>query len=85
MGRFAKLDDTPEDMATFKTKYRILENVELQHCEKGEWLVMNKPPRAVVIPIIAFLEGIMEIPIGKVTRDFLINFRFPQPSVLRIF
>ena len=62
-------------MAAFRAKYRILDNVELQHCELGEWLVINKPPRAVVIPMIAFIEGGMEIPMGRVTRDFLINFR----------
>ena len=36
---------------------------------------MNKPPKVMVIPMIAFIEGGMEIPIGRVTRDFLINFR----------
>ena len=36
---------------------------------------MNKPPEVMVIPMIAFIEGGMEIPIGRVTRDFLINFR----------
>ena len=83
MGRFAKLVDTPEGMAAFKTKYRILDDVQLQHCELGEWLVMNKPPRAVVIPMITFIEGGMEIPMGRVTRDFLINYR--QPNVLPTF
>jgi len=77
MCRFAKLVDTFKSMAAFRVKYRIPENVELQHYELGEWLV-NKPPKAVVIPMIAFIEGRMEIPIGRVTRDFLINFRlFP--------
>ena len=75
MGRFAKLVDTPEGMAAFRTKYRILDDVELQHCELREWLVMNKPPEAVVIPMITFIKGGMEIPMGRVTRDFLINFR----------
>ena len=74
IGRFARLADTPEGMAAFRAKYRILDNVELQHCELGEWLVINKPPKAVVIPMIAFIEGGMEIPMGRVTRDFLINF-----------
>ena len=77
MGRFAKLVDTPEGMAAFRAKYRILENVELQHCELGEWLV-NKPPEVVVIPMIAFIEGRMEIPMGRLTRDFLINFRLSR-------
>ena len=45
MGRFAKLVDTPEGMAAFRAKYRIPENVELQHCKLGEWLVTKKPPR----------------------------------------
>ena len=62
-------------MAVFRVKYRIPDNVELQHCELGEWLVLNKSPGAIVIPMIAFIEGGMEIPIGRVTRDFLINFR----------
>ena len=75
MGRFAKLVDTPEGMATFRAKYRVPENVELQHCKRGEWLVTNKPLGVVVIPMITFIEGGMEIPMGRVTRDFLINFR----------
>ena len=88
MGRFAKLVDTPEGMAAFRTKYRILDDVELQHCELREWLVMNKPPRAVVIPMITFIKGGMEIPMGRVTRDFLINFRLSptqcSPNLFRV-
>ena len=88
MGRFAKLVDTPEGMAAFRTKYRILDDVQLQHCELGEWLVMNKPPGAVVIPMITFIEGGMEIPMGRVTRDFLINFRLSptqcSPNLFRV-
>ena len=88
MGRFAKLVDTPEGMAAFRTKYRILDDVQLQHCELEEWLVMNKPPGAVVIPMITFIEGGMEIPMGRVTRDFLINFRLSptqcSPNLFRV-
>ena len=87
MGRFAKLVDTPKGMAAFRAKYRILENIELQHYELGEWLV-NKPPESVIIPMIAFIEGGMEISMGRVTRDFLINFRlFPiqcSPNLFRV-
>ena len=75
MGRFARLVDTPKGMAAFRDKYRVSDNVELQYCELGEWLVLNKPPRAVTIPTIAFIESEMEIPMSRVTRDFLINFR----------
>ena len=56
-------------MSTLRAKYRIPENVELQHCKLGEGLV-NKPPKVVVIPMITFIEGGMEIPMGKVTRNF---------------
>ena len=75
MGRFTRLVDTPKGMAAFRAKYRVSDNVELQYCELGEWLVLNKPLRAVTIPMIAFIEGGLEIPLGRVTRDFLINFR----------
>ena len=52
MGRFAKLVDTLESMATFRAQYRISNIVELQHCETSEWLVMNRPPKSVVIPMV---------------------------------
>ena len=55
-------------MAAFRAKYRIPNNVELQHCKLGEWLVINKAPKAVVIPMITFIEGEMEIPMAGVTR-----------------
>ena len=88
MGRFAKLVDTPEGMASLRPKYRIPKNVELQHCELGEWLVIDKPLGAVVIPVIAFIEGGMEIPIDRVTRYFLLNFRLSptqySPNLFRV-
>ncbi|KAK9994998.1 hypothetical protein SO802_024701 [Lithocarpus litseifolius] len=65
MGRFARLVDTPEGMATFRAKCRILDNIEIQHCELGEWLVINRPPGSIVIPMIAFIEGGMEILMDK--------------------
>ena len=87
MSRFAKLVDTPKGMAAFRAKYRIPKNVELQHCELGEWL-MNKPPEVVVIPMIAFIDGKMEILMGRITRDFLINFRLSRtqcsPNLFRV-
>ena len=75
MSRYIKLVDTPEAKATFRAQYRIPNSVEIQHYEYGEWLVMNKPPKSVVIPMIAFIEGEMELPVGRVTRDYLLNFR----------
>ena len=61
MGRFAKLVNTPKGMTAFRAKYRILENVELQHCELGVWH-MSKPTDAIVILVIAFIESGMEFP-----------------------
>ena len=88
MGRFAKLVDIPKGMAAFRAKYRIPKNIELHHCELGEWLVINKPPKAVIIPMITFIEGRMEILIGRITRDFLINFRLSltqcSPNLFRV-
>ena len=88
IGRFVRLVDTFEGMVAFKARYRISNGVELQHCELGEWLVMNKPAGSVLIPIIAFIEGGMEIPIGRVTRDFLMNNRLTptqcSPYIFRV-
>ena len=85
MGRFARLVDTLEGMAAFKARYRIPNGVELQHFELGKWLVMNRPGGSVVILMIAFIEGEMEIPMGRVIRDFLMNYRLAptQCSPLR--
>ena len=62
MGRYAKLVDTPKARVTFRAQYRILNGVEIQHCDDGEWLVLNRPPESMVIPMIAFIEGGMELP-----------------------
>ena len=88
IGRFARLLDTLEGMATFRAQYRTPTSVDLQHCELGEWLVMNRPPGLVMILMIAFIEGWMELPMGRVTRDFLMNYRLTltqcSPNVFRV-
>ena len=75
-------------MAAIRAQYRIPNNVELRHCEYGEWLVKNRPPEFIVIPMIAFIEGEMELPIGRVTRDCLLNYKLTptqcSPNVFRI-
>ena len=73
-------------MAAFRAQYRIPNGVEFQHCELGEWLVMNKPLGSVVILMITFIKGGMEISMGRVTRDFLMNYRLtPTQCTLNIF
>ena len=88
MGRYAKLVATPEAGAIFTAQYRIPNGVEIQHHEYNEWLVLNRPPESVVTPMIAFIEGGMELPMGRVTMDYLINYRLAPtqcfPNVLRV-
>ena len=75
MGRYAKLVDTAEARVTFRAQYRIPNNVEIRHCEEGEWLVLDRSFESVVISMIAFIEGGMELPMGRVTQDYLMNYR----------
>ena len=63
MGRYTKLVDTLEARAVFRAQYRIPDDVEIQHREYDEWLVLNRPPESVVIPMTAFIEGGMKLPI----------------------
>ena len=88
MGRIARLIDTPEGMATFRAQYRIPNSVELWHYKLGEWLVLNRLPSLVVILMITFIEGEIEIPIGRVTKDFLMNYRLTPtqctPNIFKV-
>ena len=47
---------------------------ELVDAAQGEWYDERKT-NEVVIPMIAFIEGGMTLPIGRITRDYLINHR----------
>ena len=74
MGRFAYLVDSPKGIESFKAQYRIPLRVFIRYCKQGEWHTMRQEGE-VVIPIIAFIEGGMRIPMGRVTRDYLIAHR----------
>ena len=74
MVRFFSLVDTPEHKEKFKKQYRIPGGVYIEHCRLGEWYE-RRPFEAVIIPMVAFIEGGMRIPMGRVTRDFLCLFR----------
>ena len=85
MGRFASLVDTPEGIEAFNIRYNIPPQVNIQHCLLGEWHAL-RPEGAIVILMIAFIEGGMQIPIGRVTRDFLIAYRlYPTQCSLNLF
>ena len=72
--RLRKLVDTKETMKKFITDYRISPNVSLRHCKMGEWHAL-RGIGDVVIPVLAFVEGGMRIPMGPVVRDYLRHFR----------
>ena len=70
MGKLKKLVDSPVDMEGFKAKYRIPSGVGLEYCSLEEILIKRKMGE-VAIPMIAFVEGGMAIPMGRITRDYL--------------
>ena len=61
--RLRKLVDTEEAMNKFIVDYRIPPNVSLKHCKMGEWHY-KRETSAVVIPVLAFVEGGYENPYG---------------------
>ena len=74
MGRFKKLVELEETMEKLIADYRIPSNVGLRYCKEGEWHIMRREGE-VMIPIIAFLEGSMRIPMRPVMRDNLRHFQ----------
>ena len=54
--------------------YKIPDYVGLRYCKEGDWHIMRQEGE-VVIPIIAFLEGGMRLPMHLVVRDYLRHFR----------
>ena len=74
MGRFKHLVDFPVGMKDFRAKYHIPEGVGLQYCAPDQVLT-NREDCEVVIPMIAFIEGGMTLPMGRITRDYLFNHR----------
>ena len=74
MGRFKHLIDSPAGMEAFKAKYHIPQGVALWYCALDR-IVTNRNEGEVVILMIPFIKGGMILPIGRVTRDYLINHR----------
>ena len=85
MGRFKHLVDSEEGLKSFRTKYNISPHVGVRYAAQREWFDERKI-REVVIPMIAFIEGGMTIPMGTLTRNFLRFFRlFPTQCALNMF
>ena len=70
MGRFASLVDSPLKIELFKQKYHIPQEMGLQYCPT-EQIATDREIGEVIIPIIAFIEGGMTLPMGRITRDYL--------------
>ena len=68
MGRFKHLVDSEEGMKSFRTKYNIPPHVGVRYAAQREWFNERKTGE-VVIPMIAFIEGGMTIPMGTLTRN----------------
>ena len=61
-------------MEAFRAKYRILQGVVLEYCPL-ERVLTDRKVGQVFIPMIAFIEGGMTLPIRRITRDCLLNHR----------
>ena len=78
MGRFAHLVDSPSSIEGFKALYQIPWGVSLRYYPLGGWIDLKREGE-VVIPMIAFIEEGMRLPMEWVTRDYLITYRIcPQ-------
>ena len=66
MGRFKHLVNSPASMEDFRAKYHIPQGVALWYCAPDQ-VVTDRNEGEVVIPIIAFIEGGMTLPISRVT------------------
>ena len=72
MGKFKYLVDTPAAMKALRARSRILQGVVLEYCPPDRVLI-DRDVGEVVIPMIAFIEGGMTLPMGRITEDYLIN------------
>ena len=74
MGRFKHLVDSSTSMEGFRAKYHIPQGVGLEYCPPDRVLT-DRDIGQVVIPMIAFIEEGMTIPMGRIIGDYLINHR----------
>ena len=87
MGRFKYLVNSLALIEVFKEKYHIPQEVSLRYYPP-EGIAFDREVGEVVIPMIAFIEGGMTLPMGRVTRDYLLNHKLcPHqcaPNLFRI-
>ena len=87
MGRLKHLVDSEEGMKNFRTKYNIPPHVGVRYAAQGEWFDERKIGE-VVIPMIAYIEEGMTIPMGTLIRNSLRFFRLSPtqcaPNMFRV-
>ena len=87
MGRFKSLVDSEEGIESFRALYRIPPGVGFRYYREGQWHE-DKQEGKVVILTIAFIEGGMKIPMGRITKDYLRAHRLAPtqcvPTMFRI-
>ena len=71
MGRFKYLVDSRAGMEGFKAKYHIPQGVALWYYALDR-IVTDRNEGEVVILMIPFIKGGMTLPMGRITRDYLL-------------
>ena len=85
MVKLKKLVETEEVMENFIANYRIPPNMSLRYCKEEEWHLKRRTGE-VVIPLLAFIERGVRIPMGPVMRDYLRHFRLaPTQCAANVF
>ena len=74
MGRFASLVDSPSKIELFKEKYHISQKVGLRYCST-EQIITNREGGRSYHSYDSLIESGMTLPMGTITRDYLINHR----------
>ena len=66
MGRFKHIVDSLAKIEAFKAIYHIPQEVALQYCAPDQ-LLTHREEGEVIIPMIAFIEGGMTLPMDRIT------------------
>ena len=84
---FQYLVESKEGIRNFRSKYKIPPMVGMRYAAQGEWADARQTGE-VVIPMIAFIEGGMTIPMGSITMSYLRFFRLSPtqcaPNMFRV-
>ena len=74
-------------MEGFRAKYHIPQGMVLEYCPLDQVLT-DRDVGQVTIPMIAFIEGEMTLPMGRITKNYLFNHRLTlyqcAPNLFRV-